>query len=215
MDLGRRLRRLLHDSQGEPTILAHKLHGNAVTVQYWVTSSRLESWLLLYALARIHFPEDYMARLRLRLPWFVALVDFHRFARLSVTNRLIRGAESVVGPFPSREAAQRYEEELLGSFSLRRCSEELNPKPDHPGCVYGEIKLCLRPCQLAVSGSEYYREAASMKEFLLTNGVGTIRSLTLARDKAAAATDFEMAAQLHKRVEKLKTAVKSRDALVT
>lgn len=215
MNLERRLRRLLCAPQGGPTVLAERLHRSAMTVRYWPTSSRLESWLLLYELARAHFPEDYMARLRLRLPWLVALVDFNRFARLTVTNRFIKGAESVIGPFPSREAAQRYEEELLAGFSLRRCAEELAPAPTHPGCVYGEIKLCLRPCQKAVSENEYRREAADVKDVLLTNGKSVIRSLSLVRDQAAAETDFETAAQIHKRIEKLKTAAKNRDAIIT
>ena len=186
-----------------------------MAVRYWVTSSKLESWLLLYDLARMHFPDDYLTRLRLRLPWFVALVDTGRFPRLIVTNRPPKGAEYVVGPFPHREGAQRYEEELLASFSLRRCAEELNPAPDHPGCVYGEIKLCSRPCQGAVSEEAYRREAADVKDFLRTNGRNTINSLSLARDQAAAEMEFETAAQIHKRMEKLKTAAKGRDAIIT
>jgi excinuclease ABC subunit C len=185
-----------------------------MVLQYWETSSRLESWLLLYKIARAHFRDDYLTRLRLRLPWFVALVDTDRFARLTVTNRLLKTAESMIGPFPSRETAQRYEQELLAAFSLRRCWEELSPAPDHPGCVYGEIKLCSRPCQCAVSESDYRREAGDVKDFLLTNGRSTIKSLALARDQAAAETDFETAARIHKRVEKLETAARSKDAII-
>ena len=214
MNLGRRLRRLLCAPEGGPTVLAQRLHDHAITVRYWVTGSRLESSLLLYKLARVQFPEDCMARLRLRLPWFVALVDFQRFARLIVTNRLVKGAESMIGPFRNRETAQRYEEELLAGFSLRRCSEDLIPAPDHPGCVYGEIKLCSRPCQGAISNSEYRREAADVKDFLLTNGANALRSLSLAREKAAAETEFETAASIHKRIEKLKAVARNRDTMV-
>jgi excinuclease ABC subunit C len=215
INLARRLRRLLCAPQGGPTVLASRLHGNGTAVRCWVTSSRLESLLLLYELARVHFVDDYLIRLRLRIPWFIALVDTNRFARLTVTNRLVKGAESVIGPFPSREAAQRYEEELLTSFSIRRCSEELRPAPEHPGCIYGEIKFCSRPCQSAVSENEYRREADSVRDFLLTKGRNTIKSLSSARDQAAADTDFETAAQIHKRIEKLKTAAKGRDAVIT
>ena len=214
-NLARRLRRLLCAPQGGPTVLASRLHGNGTAVRCWITGSRLESLLLLYELARVHFADDYLLRLRLRIPWFIALVDTDRFARLTVTNRLGKGAESAIGPFPSREAAQRYEEELLTSFSIRRCLEELSPAPEHPGCIYGEINLCSRPCQGAVSESEYRREADGVKDFLLAHGRSTIHSLSLARDQAAADTDFEMAAQIHKRIEKLKTAAKGRDTVIT
>ncbi len=214
-NLPRRLRRLLCDSSGQPTMLANRLHGSATTVRYWPTASKLESSLLLYQLAKIHFADDYMTRLRLRMPWFVALVDTDRFARLTVTNRLIKKAESAIGPFPNREAAQRYQEELLGLFQLRRCWEELNPAPEHPGCIYGEMNLCLRPCQCAVNEKAYRHEADAVKDLLYANGRSTLHQLSLARDKAAAETDFEAAAQFHKRIEKLKTANKSRDEAIT
>lgn len=214
-NLPRRLRRLLYRSDGAPSILANRLGESAATLQYWLTSSRLESSLLLYELAKTHFTDDYLLRLRLRMPWFVALIVIDRFARLTVTNRLGREDDSIVGPFPSREWAQRYGEEVLGSFSLRRCSEELNPAPEHPGCIYGEMKLCLRPCQCAVSESEYRQEAERVEDFLLTNGKNTLACLTLQRDQAASDTDFETAAQIHKRIEKLRLAAKGRDEVIT
>ncbi|MBV9304535.1 MAG: UvrB/UvrC motif-containing protein [Acidobacteriaceae bacterium] len=214
-NLPRRLRRLLYGSDGAPSILANRLGESAATVQYWLTSSRLESSLLLYELAKTHFTDDYLLRLRLRMPWFVALTGIDRFARLTITNRLGRGDGSAIGPFPSREGAQRYGEEVLGSFFLRRCSEELSPAPEHPGCIYGEMNLCLRPCQCAVSESEYRREAEQVEDFLLTNGKNTLARLTLQRDQAASDTDFETAAQIHKRIEKLKLATKSRDEVIT
>ena len=44
---------------------------------------------------------------------------------------------------------------MLDLFQLRRCEENLAPAPDHPGCIYGEMNKCLRPCQQVVSVEEY------------------------------------------------------------
>ncbi len=213
-NLSRRLKRLLCAHDGAPTGLAVRLDNNAATILYWPTGSRLESSLLLYRLARVSFPDTYLTRLRLRLPWFVALTDTNHFARLTVTNRLRERAEPTVGPFPSRDAAQRYQEELLASFSIRRCTEHLNPAPEHPGCIYGEMNLCLRPCQAAVSEKEYRVEAEGVQDLLLTSGKNILNALSLARDKAASETEFERAAQIHKRIERLKAADKAREEVV-
>lgn len=54
-----------------------------------------------------------------------------------------------------------------------------------------------------------------MEDFLLTNGKNTLAYLTWQRDQAASDTDFETAAQIHKRIEKLKLAAKGRDEVIT
>lgn len=213
--LARRLNRLLRARDGRPSDLAARLSETATAVQYWRTSSRLESSLLLYQLAKTSFPHDYFIRLRLRMPWFVALTDTNHFARLTVTNRLKERLEPTIGPFLSRDAAQRYQEELLASFSIRRCTDPLIPAPEHPGCIYGDMNLCLRPCQRAVGEEEYRAEADGVKDLLLTNGRNTLYSLSLEREKSASELEFERAAQIHKRMERLKAAVKSRDEIVT
>lgn len=169
--------------------------------------------MVLYELTRECHPADYLKRLRLRPPWFLSLTS-DTFPRLAVGNRISRGSEAVIGPFVSRDAAQRYEDEALALFQIRRCTETLAPHPDHPGCIYGEMNQCLRPCQCAVSAEEYASEARRMAEFLETNGKTTIAALSAARDRSAEAMEFEQAAQIHKRIERLQTAAAVREAVV-
>jgi len=81
--------------------------------------------------------------------------------------------------------------------------------------MYGEMNQCLRPCQCAVTEDEYSSEVKRMAEFLTTNGKGSIAALTTARDRACEQMDFETAAQIHKRVEKVKAASNCRDEVVS
>jgi excinuclease UvrABC nuclease subunit len=97
-------------------------------IEYWTAGSRLEISLLLYELTRSYYPADYRKRLRLRLPWFVTLLDYDPFPRLEVMNRIPRKSRQVFGPFANRELAQRYEQEVLGLFQIRRCSDTLAPR---------------------------------------------------------------------------------------
>lgn len=183
-------------------------------VECWPTSSKLESSLLMYELARTFFPGDYERRLRLRLPWFVGIQDSDGFPRLMVTNRRGRRTNTLWGPFPSRESAEYYEQEVLRLYQVRRCIEPLRPSPEHPGCIYGEMNQCVRPCQCAVTLEEYAAEFGRVSDFLKSNGKATLSSLTAARASASENMEFERAAQIHKRMEQVKTAAAARDEVV-
>lgn len=213
-NLHRRLIRLLVSSRAARLGFLEGLREKIAYVDCWPTGSRLESSLLLYQLARHHYPADYLKRLRLRPPWFVGLTDTEQFARLEIANRLSRAGNSAVGPFPTRDLADAYAQQVLQLFQIRRCTEVLNPHPDHPGCIYGEMNQCIKPCQCMVTPDEYASEAARVAEFVATNGRSVLTTLSVARDRASAQMDFEQAAQIHKRIEKVNAAVALRDPMI-
>jgi hypothetical protein len=169
----------------------------------------------MYEIAKLYFPDGYVDRLHLRMPWFVGLTRSDPFPRVVVTNRISRNDGGFFGPFPSRDLAQQYEQELIGLFQVRRCVERLTPDPAHPGCIYGEINQCLRPCQCAVTAEEYESEVSRVAEFLSTNGRSTVSVLSAARDRACEETEFEQAAHIHKRIEKVNAAVTACDEVIT
>lgn len=214
LNLRRRLTRLLVPSYTALGSGFARYFQKVTVVSCWPAGSRLEVSLLTYWLTRQHFPTDYLKRLRLRLPWFLALTTHDPFPRLEIVNRPTRRHSAAYGPFLNRESAQRYEQELSGLFQVRRCSETLIPAPTHPGCIYGEMNQCLRPCQCAVSEDEYAAEVVRLGEFLATNGKTTSAALATARERASAELDFEQAAQLHKRMEKVMAAGACRDSVI-
>jgi len=182
-------------------------------VRYWRVSSRLETSLILYELTRDSYPDSYLRRLHLRLPWFIGLTQASAFARLTVSNRL-SSRNARYGPFRTRDAALLYQDHLQGLHQIRRCVETLAVSPDHPGCIYGEMNQCLRPCQCAVSPEEYSTEAARVADFLTTAGKSALLPLAATRDRAAAELDFEQAALAHKRIEKVQAAIAARDPVI-
>ena len=208
---------LIHPREGQPHLgrtnilrrrLARlfgkwKLADLASHVDYWPTASRLEQWMISYQLALEVFPDDMARALRLPKPAYVKLLLANPFARTQVTTRLSGAQNIFFGPFPARAAADQFEAQLLDLFQLRRCQEDLAPSPEHPGCIYGEMRRCLRPCQLAVTAEEYGSEADRMSDFLSTRGRSTLERTALQRDRASQALEFELAAQLHARHDKL------------
>src|SRR6185503_1975999 len=122
-------------------------------------------------------------------------------------NRLTRrGLAHLYGPFPSRTAAERYADAVLDLFKLRRCWEDLEPYPGHPGCVYGEMKKCMEPCKQACSPDEYAAEAERVKAFFDTGGESLLAEVEAARERASAEMEFERAAALHAQWQKVKAA---------
>lgn len=212
-NLPRRLIRLLISSPVAGPGALEGLRERITRVDCWPAGSRLERALLMYQLARLHHPADYVRRLRLRAPWFVGLTASEHFARLEITNRLSRGS-AAVGPFLTRDLADAYAQQVLQLFQIRRCTEVLSPHPDHAGCIYGEMNQCLRPCQCAVTPDEYATEAKRVSDFVATNGKSTLADLSVARDRASAQMDFEQAAQLHKRIEKVNSAISLRESVI-
>jgi excinuclease ABC subunit C len=214
VNLRKRLRRILFPSQGRTENPSTAFRGRLQQIECWPTGSKLETSLVLYAITKELFPDSYPRRLRLRTPWFLGLTAADAFPRLAFVNRLPRRHGPLYGPFASRDLAQIYEEQVAGLFQIRRCPEILAPSFDHPGCIYGEMNQCLRPCQRAVTAEEYGAEAMRVAEFLATNGRSTLAALSVEREAASEALDFERAALLHKRIERVKGAMAARDPVV-
>src|SRR5580704_4431667 len=177
--LRRRLKRLLFDRGRVSRLL--NLSGVAERIEYWPTGSQIESALIHLDLAREYFPEDWRRITRLRPPAFLRLTLDNPFPRTMITTRLGRGL--FYGPFAGRAAADRFNEALLDLFQIRRCEENLAPAPNHPGCIYGEMNRCLRPCQQAVSIEEYRGEADRMQQFLETGGASLKHVAEAARER--------------------------------
>jgi excinuclease ABC subunit C len=197
--LRRRLKRLL--AEGERISRVLNLRGVAERFEYWLTRSQIESALIHLELAQKYFPDDWPRITRLRPPVFVRLTLDNPFPRTMITTRVGKGL--FYGPFSSRAAAERFETGALDLFQVRRCEENLAPSPQHPGCIYGEMNRCLRPCQQAVTREEYRAEAARLEQFLRTSGASLKETTEAARDRLSAEMQFEEAERLHQRLMRI------------
>jgi hypothetical protein len=203
-DLRRRMVRLLAppDSQSKRLNLRDRVR----TIEYTVTGSEFESLLVTYnASSAIFGAEQARKRLRLHPPYFLRLTIEHAHPRVYSTNRLTkRGLAQTYGPFPSRLAAERYCDAVLDLFRLRRCYEDLEVHPDHPGCAYGEMKKCMAPCNVSCTAEEYAAEARAVEAFFRTQGESMLADIAAAREQASAEMEFERAAALHEQHTKVK-----------
>jgi excinuclease UvrABC nuclease subunit len=189
------------------------LRGTAERLEYQFTGSKLEAQFLVWELARHHLGAAYRQAIRLRLPPYVKLVLSNQFPRTLVTAKIGRAPAVYFGPFRNRTSAARFESGFLDLFQLRRCQEDLEPSPAHPGCIYGEMGRCLRPCQQAVGIEEYTGEAERVAAFLRTGGQSLASVAESARERMSAEMDFEGAALMHQRCQRIAEVIGSRDEM--
>jgi len=213
-DLRRRMTRLLAPPESQSKRL--NLRDRVRTIEYTVTGSDFESHLVLYDAASAIFGHtEARRRLRLHTPFFLRLTMQNAHPRVYSTNRLSkRGLAQTYGPFPSRAAAERYCDAVLDLFKLRRCYEDLEVSPTHPGCAYGEMKKCLAPCNMSCTADEYAAEARAVEAFFATHGESMLSVIAAGRDQASAEMEFEKAAALHEQFQKVKAAAGLADELV-
>ena len=203
-NLRRRLMRFLRGPQGGATSRRLQLAHLVDQIEYTVTGSEFESSLCLYQASLRAFGQRAQKRLRLRPPAFLRMSVDNAYPRVYATSKISKtAANALFGPFPSRAAAERYADEMLNLFLLRRCSEELNPDPAFPGCVYSEMKMCLAPCFKGCSDERYQQEASEVFAFLATRGGSMIGKLENERNAASEAMEFERAATIHQRMQKV------------
>jgi len=211
-DLRRRLLRLLSPARETSRML--NLRDVVRRVEYQPVGSGFEAQWLLYLLNRAYYPDQYRNRLRLKRPALLKLNLHNRFPRCYPTRRLANDGSLYYGPFPSPVAAERFASEFLDFFKIRRCVEDLDPHPSHPGCIYSQLHMCLAPCYAGCTDTEYQAEVGRVAESLDAQGQALLRSLEMERTRASEALEFEQAAKIHRRIEKLHEVLRQNPDLV-
>ncbi len=216
-NLQRRLQRLLGPI--DPASKRLNLSEFARSIRYRLTGSPFEQTLTYYQHAKQLFPKRYRDLMRLR-PAAVLKVNLRNaYPRCYVTRRILVDETGIptggayYGPFASRRSAQAFAERILDLFKVRRCQIKIRRDPTFPGCLYSEMKMCLAPCFAGCTKEEYEVEVQRLVQFLETSG-GSLRStMEEEREKASEQLDFERAAALHKKVEKLDEVLRGRPEL--
>jgi len=202
-NLRRRLQRLLTTPTERTKRL--NLRDRVRWIEYSKTGSDFESGFLLYRLLRRTFPKTYPERLRLRFAPLLKLHIENQYPRASITTRLgrLNGRNVYYGPFPSRTLAEKFANDSLDFFKMRRCVDDLNPDPQFPGCIYSEMKMCLAPCFMGCTDQQYEAEVARVQSYFDSAGESLKREISMQRDEASLSMKFEEASALHVRIEKL------------
>jgi excinuclease ABC subunit C len=160
---------------------------------------------------------------RLRPPYNVqrkrdALYSFLKLSagpapRLHVVRRVNDEPGSYFGPFRGGERIAEAVRELNDVLQLRDCQKgtpihfadqsDLFGVERSPLCPRQELQLCLAPCAGGCTEGEYRERVGRARKFLNGDGEGPVRELEGRMIEAAERLQFELAASLRNRLQRL------------
>lgn len=172
-------------------------------IDYLVTDSEVEALILELNLIKKYRPKFNTDLKDDKSYPFIAITENEDFPRLIITrNRNIKGAK-YFGPYTNVHALREIAEYLRKIFMLRDCRK---PKPGKQGnkpCLNFHIKLCSGPCIGKISRSEYKKNIEYIILFLKGKDKNIVKSLTDEMNKFAANLDYEKAAEIKNRIERI------------
>ncbi len=108
------------------------------------------------------------------------------------------------GPFPNSSALRNTLALVRRQFHLRGCRPLTPAERDYRHCLYGHLKYCTAPCIGNVTREAYLQQVAAACDFLEGQCEEMQEQLQAEMKKAAAALEFERAAELRDLLEDLK-----------
>ena len=135
---------------------------------------------------------------------FLKLSVRSAYPRLWVTERLAADRATYLGPFRSRDAAERAHAILGRLFGLRTCAGALSPAPDTTPCLSGQVGACTAPCAARVDLPSYRGQVDELLAFLGGDD-GPLEWLRARRDTLASDLHFEAAARAQRDLELLES----------
>jgi DNA polymerase-3 subunit epsilon len=177
---------------------------NVREVTHEQTGSELEAALREAELIRTLKPP--YNRLSKHLPRvaFLKLTVSNSYPRLGLTAKPGSDRALYVGPFRSRDFAEKAQRLLARLFGLRTCQGNLAPAPTFTPCLSGQIGACTAPCAIRVSREDYSAQVAAFLRFLNGEDTTLHDSLVEKRDRLAAELRFESAARIQQDIQLLK-----------
>src|SRR5580700_4144531 len=112
-----------------------------------------------------------------------------------VLTRLQEDGARYFGPFAHSYSARHTLTLVRRKFNLRGCRPFTPGPDDYKHCLYGHLKYCTAPCIGNIALEDYRRQVVAACEFLDGQTGEMERELEEQMKKAAAAEEFEKAAQ--------------------
>ena len=126
--------------------------------------------------------------------------------RLTLTRLRKEDGSVYFGPFAHSGSERRALTMMRRKFKLRGCRQMTPGEADFRNCQYGILKICTAPCIGNVGREEYLGQVKAGIEFLKGQTDELRGELEVEMKRAAAALDFEKAAQLRDAIADLQRA---------
>ncbi len=196
-DLKKRVSQYFHPSRRQGWDLKFKALVDAIhDLDVHVVKSEPESLLLEGKLIK-EFQPRYNVSFRDDKRFLLLKVNLNDpIPRFTLTRLKTDDGARYFGPFANSGALRNAMTMVRRKFSLRGCRPLTPTQADYKHCLYGNLKYCTAPCIGNVTREQYLEQIRAACEFLAGQTDEFEKQMEDEMRKAAAALDFEKAAQL-------------------
>jgi len=179
------------------------LRSVARKVLWKVTASHFETDLSYLEVSRAIWPKTYHTLLSWKAAWFVHVDAEADYPRLVRTRDVLAAPGRYFGPFIAARNAEAFIGALQDAFELCRDYRCLKQAPNAQPCAYAQMGRCLSPCDGTVSMDQYRTVIARAADFAAGRRVECKQQLKAQMRAAADGLQFESAACVKSRLERL------------
>ena len=182
-------------------------------IETFTTKNEVEALLLEQMLIKENKPKfNILLRDDKTYPYIYFSLD-HEFPGV-YSKRTKRAVDKkYFGPFVSSEAVKKSIKELQKIFKVRNCSDNTFANRTRP-CIEFQMKRCSAPCVQKINKVDYFEDISSAKSFLTSSDTKTVQRLMGEIDKAVSKLNFEKAAEIRDRLNRLNL-LKEEQSVVT
>lgn len=187
-------------SQVEQSLKTKYLMMNVIDVQYILTKTEVEAFLLEASLIKKHRPR-YNIRLKddKAYPYIRVSLE-HDFPRFYLARRVSADGAMYFGPYPSGLSVRETIRFLNKTFKIRDCNDTFFKSRTRP-CISHQIGQCTAPCVKMITKEHYRADVDSGLAFLKGRNTKILKDLTARMKEAANQERFEFAARLRDSVQ--------------
>lgn len=177
---------------GKKDIKTRLLVSKASTIEYIVTATEYEAFVLENTLIKEHGPK-YNINLKDDKSYPALRITKEDFPRIFKTRRIIQDGSKYFGPFPNAGALDTFIEYLYRRYPLRYCKKFR--KRNSP-CMYYHIGRCKAPCCNKIDKKTYIDNIEEICSFLNGNPQETVKKLKNEMKILADNREYEKAARI-------------------
>ena len=182
-------------------------------VETFTTKNEVEALLLEQSLIKENKPRfNILLRDDKTYPYIYFSLD-HEYPGVYSKRTKKSVDKKYFGTFVSSEAVKKSIKEIQKIFKVRNCSDNTFANRTRP-CIEFQMKRCSAPCVQKINKVDYFEDISSAKLFLTSSDTKTVERLTGEIDKAVSRLDFEKAAEIRDRLNRLNL-LKEEQSVVT
>lgn len=192
--LRNRVRSYLVDSKGHSAKTKALVH-NISTIEYIITKTEVEAFLLEASLIKKHRPK-YNIRLKDDKAYpYIKLSWSDNYPRLYLARKVQKDGSDYFGPYTSGGAVFGTIRFLNRIFKIRDCTDHMLKTRTRP-CMTHQIGRCTAPCVKLVSEEDYRSDVEGARDFLRGKSKKLIKNIESKMKSAADEEKFEVAARM-------------------